>query len=322
LLGTGLSSVAVHADPVAGAYLNVPWAVGGERIEVDGSRGWYAGQWPTIPVAGLRIWDSRTAWLNIQPTSNVFDFSRLDAFVAKAQAFGTQEIVLVLGGTPRWAATRVSATDAPWMGPGSASAPRSVESWRKFVGAVASRYAGRISAYEIWNEPNSSTFWSGTQEQWAQLIVSASQEIRVADPKARILASGFLLKRSGETKSLQPWLGALFDAGCDECIDAVSVHWYPRAKTSPSVVSGAVRRIKAMAQSMGLSREVWITETNVVAGACFPAFKQREEALRLAESLRVSGARRAYWYAWTDLDPCGSLPLQSGTPAARVVAGH
>ena len=248
LLGTGQSSVAVHADPVTGAYLNVPWAVGGERIEVDGSRGWYSGQWQTIPVAGLRIWDSRTAWLNIQPTSNVFDFSRLDAFVAKAQAFGTQEIVLVLGGTPRWAATRVSETDAPWMGPGSASAPRSVESWRKFVGTVASRYAGRISAYEIWNDQILQHFGPGTQEQWAQLIVSASKEIRVSDPKARILASGFLLKRSGETKSLRPRPRVLFDAGCDECIDAVSVHWYPRAKTSPSFVSGRVVPIATRGQ--------------------------------------------------------------------------
>jgi hypothetical protein len=48
-------------------------------------------------------------------------------------------VLLVLGATPRWAASSVSSVDAPWLGPGSASPPRHPRQWPRFVAAVAPR---------------------------------------------------------------------------------------------------------------------------------------------------------------------------------------
>ena len=72
--------------------------------------------------------------------------------------------------------------------------------WREYVRAVATRYKGRIAAYEIWNEPGPGPAAAadeelasrrGTPADFAAVVSAASDEIRAADPNALIVGSGF-----------------------------------------------------------------------------------------------------------------------------------
>jgi hypothetical protein len=74
--------------------VHIPWAIGGDRIERDGTGINHPGEWPDFEVDAIRLWDTRTAWLNPE-----------------------------LWGTPVWAAQTLSGSDAAWLGPGSASPP-------------------------------------------------------------------------------------------------------------------------------------------------------------------------------------------------------
>jgi len=160
--------------------------VGGPRIEPDGRLVQFPGDWPEQRVDGLRLWDTRTAWLNLEPVDDGWEFAHLDALVAKAEGRGVTRITLVLAGTPRWAATRVSDADAPWLGPGSAAPPRDIAQWQEFTAKVAERYRGRIDAYEVWNEPLSAEFFNGTPEEWALSGIGAAAEIRRQFPTRSI----------------------------------------------------------------------------------------------------------------------------------------
>jgi len=214
--------------PAGGVSLNIPWAVGGPRIEPDGRLVLFPGDWPEQRVDGLRLWDTRTAWLNLEPVDDGWEFAHLDALVAKAEGRGVTRITLVLAGTPRWAATRVSDADAPWLGPGSAAPPRDIAQWQEFTATVAERYRGRIDAYEVWNEPLSAEFFNGTPEEWALLVATAAAEIRRQDPAADILASGFVLNSAADLADLGPWLSALAGSGAVQLgLTGLSVHWYP-----------------------------------------------------------------------------------------------
>ncbi|MHB1163612.1 MAG: cellulase family glycosylhydrolase [Candidatus Nanopelagicales bacterium] len=297
--------------------LTVPWAIGGIRYEADGTLVDFPGEWPTVPFGSLRIWDSRTAWLNIEPRNGTWDFSRLDQFVAKSRARGVADISLVLGGTPRWAAAQVRPMDAHWMGPGSASPPRRMSDWAEFVTAVAQRYRGRITSYEIWNEPNNVTFWSGTRAQWSRLVDVAAQRIRAADPSATIVASGFRMTGRRDVAGIGPWLDALGAAGVD--IDAVSFHWYPQAGSDTAVLADVVRATRARARAAGLPGDVWVTEANVRRGQGLPAAGQRRAVAALSDAARAGGAARLTWYAWTDLGPPDVMLIHPGTPAARAI---
>lgn len=300
-----------------GIGISVPWAIGGERIERDGSRRWFPGEWPTVPVSVVRVWDSRTAWLNIEPSRGVFDFRRLDAYVAKAESRGAS-VLLVLGGTPRWTAHQVRVTDAPWMGPGSASPPASFDDWSRFVSAVASRYSGRIAAYEVWNEPNSKTFWSGTPGQYGLLVQVASSAIRAADPDAQVLASGFMVGDQSGVEQLAPWVAALGSSGA--AVDAVSLHWYPRAGSEPMAVRGAVRAFRSLLGGQGLGgAPIAVTEMNVRGGSGLPAAAQRRWVVTLQRELEFLGVAPIVWYAWTDLGPPNLIQFQPGSPGAQAL---
>ena len=61
------------------------------------------------------------------------------------------------------------------------AANRLCRKWRAFCAAVAERYQGRVSAYQIWNEPNLSREW-GDQipdaARYVELLAVCSGAIR------------------------------------------------------------------------------------------------------------------------------------------------
>jgi hypothetical protein len=102
--------------------------------------------WPLVDFRIWRTWDSGITWATIQPSRGVFDWSWMDAEVAKAR-LKTQVVVFTLGQTPRWAS---SGPDVPSVyGNGLGSPPANNADWRTFVDALARRYRGTIVAYEV-----------------------------------------------------------------------------------------------------------------------------------------------------------------------------
>jgi len=300
--------------------LNVPWAVGGLRADESGEISEYGGDWPTVPVASLRVWDSRTAWLDVEPARGDFAFGHLDAIVDKAEAKGAGDILLVLAGTPAWAASRALATDAFWMGAGSASMPSNLDFWREYVTKVAQRYAGRITAYEIGNEPNLLTFWNGTPAQYGTLVTTAAQAIRAADPSAMILASGGLVRGSADVPRLAQWLAPLKPLADANAIDGIALHFYPKARSlrsSPTVLTSMVRVLK----SLGLDRlPRWITEINVTDGASLSSAGQAKAVDDLVAQTQTAGFERLYWYAWTDISSGTMIRFQPQTEGEHALA--
>jgi hypothetical protein len=302
--------------PVAALGLNIPWAVGGDRIERDGTRGIFGGEWPNVEFRGLRLWDTRTAWLNLQPARDQWNFSQLDALVQKAADNGVSDVTLVLAGTPRWAASTVAPTDAAWMGPGSASMPTTLDDWRTYVDTVVRRYPGRITSYEIGNEPNLLTFWSGTPEQYAQYVLTAAQAIRAADPNATILVNGALVRGKSDLPAIGTWLAPLAALGGANAVDAVSVHFYPMA----SKLADNDAMLSAMNDQLDAAGwgdvPRWITEVNIRSGSAMLSGDQKEAVQALAEQMIGNGYERAYWYAWTDLGSLDLIQFQPFTPGS------
>ncbi|MDP2287931.1 MAG: cellulase family glycosylhydrolase [Actinomycetota bacterium] len=301
-----------------GVNLNIPWAIGGLRIERDGTKRVHPGEWPTVPVASVRIWDARTAWLNIEPANDQWDFTRLDAFVEKAEAKGVKNILMTLGGTPMWAAKQQKATDAPWLGKGSASPPKRWADWAEFVQKVAQRYQGRIHGYEIWNEPNSLTYWSGSNEEWSELTGIASREIAKADPEAQIVIGAFATSPTKTLNKIAPMLDALKPQEATATPTAISIHWYPTRKNLPAGVSAIATQVRQAAEKAGIKNlPLWITEMNLRDGASLSAKNQQAAMQSMTDSASAGGIQRSWWYAWTDLGPNNLIQIYEGTPAAR-----
>ncbi len=298
--------------------LGVPWTVG----LANDTGGHDVGEWPPFPVSALRLWDSRTTWRDLQPAPRTWRFGALDAALAAAAAHGTSDVTLVLAGTPQWASVRTTAEDAPWIGPGSASPPRDLVAWQEYVTAVAERYRGRITSYEIGNEPNLRTFWNGTPGEWAAYVAVAASAIHAADPDATVVASVGLVRRARDLRSIAVWAAT---AAVSPHVDVLAIHAYPTRGTLAAMPGLLVRARSVLDAAGAQGRPAWVTEVNVSDGSSLPDAGQRAVVRRLTRSIADAGYARGYWYAWTALGPADLIQLSPGAPAAgtlqRLAAG-
>jgi hypothetical protein len=278
-------------------------------------------RWPDIPFGSIRLWDARVNWPNLEPRKGQWDFVRLDEFVAWAES-RRMEVVLPLGVTPRWASSRPDEPGA--YGPGLAAEPVDIESWRSYVSKVSQRYRGRIAAYEIWNEANTKPFFSGTPQSLAQLTLAASEEVRRADPSARVIApSGVGLD------ARVAWPSQILGLGVAQAVDAASFHTYHGGQP-PETMIEPLLKLKALNKAAGFGAvPMWNTEFGYWMSndrASWAEFERRNELseqtaadymprdLLLAAAL---GFQRFFWYSWDD-SKMGLL--EPGTFAHRRIA--
>lgn len=291
--------------------------------------GWNAGLQSMRPLGAnyYRLWDMKVAWRDVNPAPGVFDFSILDQRVAQVESWGGKPI-MVLGLTPQWAAADPSAGDPRW-GAGTASPPADIESWRSYVRAIVQRYGGRIGAYEIWNEANLQTFWTGSPQQMADMVRVATDEIGGTSIKLAPSVTTRLRSGGDFTAALVSALPASVMAK----LDAWSIHTYPSADAGPSVPQACEQRVddiigwqrKLIAASNGnfaYLKPVWDTEVNY--GLAGPGARPRtvwsdaDGAALLNctyQDSRALGIAVTAWYEYTasDYDLLG-VQMNPGTP--------
>jgi hypothetical protein len=108
-----------------------------------------------------------------------YDWTNLDRIVDQAQQHGLKLIV------------RVSQDpDRPfWAG----NPPENAGHFADFLAAMASRYQGRIQAYQVWNEPNLAREWGGRRPDpvgYARLLKTAYSAIKGVDPNTTVITAG------------------------------------------------------------------------------------------------------------------------------------
>ncbi len=111
-----------------------------------------------------------------------YDWSRVDWIVAECNKLGLDLLVRV-DHQPQWVGGNF-----PTNGP-----PDNYADLGDFLYAMASRYKGRIRAYEVWNEPNLAREWGGrppNAAQYVALLREAYRRIKQADPNAMVVSAG------------------------------------------------------------------------------------------------------------------------------------
>jgi hypothetical protein len=159
---------------------------------------------------------------------------------------------------------------------------------------VVSRYKGHIQAYEIWNEPNLTGFWSGSTDQMLTLTREASQIIRNIDPKALVVSP------SATTAAGIPWLTEFLKKGGGPYVDVIGFHFYVEPQFPPEEMVPLIQRVRHVLVENGVAdKPVWNTETGWLPPAIFDS--EELAAAFLARAYLVvwaAGVQRFYWYAW------------------------
>jgi hypothetical protein len=143
--------------------------------------------------------------------------------------------------------------------------------WARFVNATAARYAGQVSAWEMWNEPDFSLFWSGSVADYARLLKVGYLAAKAADPSATVLVGGMMYwewtNRNGVEHSwLRSFLSQL-DTDLSRVangyyFDGIPWHWYSRAS---DVYWRTLSARSLLAQHGIAGKAMWVNEANAPA---------------------------------------------------------
>jgi hypothetical protein len=240
--------------------------------------------WPPDRFGTLRLWDSGTSWTSLEPVRGVWNWQPLDTWVAAAEQHGVHDILLTLGQTPGWASSNPD--DVNYVGAGAPAPPTDIQDWRDYITAVAQRYQGRIRYYEIWNEPNDPTYYTGTVVELAQLTAEAYSILKAVDPANTVVSPAAYLPG---------YLDQLLQAGVGSNVDMIAFHFY---QTPPENTAAAIANVRLVIARNGAGAiPLWDTEgasgDNTVPEDLAAAYLVRKYLVDLA-----FGSIRYDWYAW------------------------
>jgi hypothetical protein len=241
--------------------------------------------WPTARFGTLRLWDSGTSWTSLEPLQGVWNWEPLDIWVAAAEQHGVEDILLTLGQTPPWASTNPD--DVNYIGAGAPAPPTDNQYWRDYVTAVAQRYKGRIRYYEIWNEPNDPTYYTGSVDELEELTAEAYSILKSVDPGNTVLSPA---------PYVPGYLDQLLQAGMAQNVDMIAYHFY---ETPPEATAQAIANVNLVMAAHGVSAmPLWATEgasgdNTTAPESLAAAYLVRKYLVHLA-----FGSIRFDWYAW------------------------
>ena len=241
-----------------------------------------ASQLDRVKAAGLGWVRIDFIWAVVEPRKGKYDWRVYDAIAAAAKARGLQ-VFATIAYTPAWA------TDGPEL----TGVPRNPDDWRRICFRAAKRYRGKITYWGLWNEPNLKRFWSGSRDQYIDVILRVGADaIHSGNPAAQV-GGPELAHLVSDGAVWYDWLRqSLLEAG--DKLDFITHHLYDndgnRDVTSkltdgtlfgdhPSRWNLLPPSVREVLESTGWTgKPVWLTETGW-------------------ESARVGESRQAGYYA-------------------------
>lgn len=239
------------------------------------------------------------AWADTEKEKGVYDFSRYDRLLEDTRQRGLR----VLG---------CIAFDNKLYGPVREADGRAA--YARFAAALAARYKEHRILWEIWNEPNTMTFWGkhgkkGNTEQYATeytaLVKEAAPAMRKADPGCFIMG--------GSVSCLWPpsylWTESCFKQGILQSgIDAWSVH--PYGFKSPEEYPENYAKVRKLMEQYGAPKDFPLLNSErgyplkkAEGWAGGPeSLANQFQAWHLVRQYLVDmlcGVRLTNWYEWT-----------------------
>lgn len=164
---------------------------------------------------------SRPWWIGAPDDPARWD--RYDKHVERFLAL-SPHVQIQLEGTPEWAAITPQRYQSAGKSRPQMTPPDNAK-YQDLVRRIATKYAGRVDGWEIWNEQNHQTFWMGTREEFSTFFNAVVPVIRECDPKAKIIIGGLAGTSSGY---VDQDAAEMVRAGCTRKADFFGFHPYAR----------------------------------------------------------------------------------------------
>jgi len=170
-------------------------------------------------------------WREMEVGKGIFDWGVADRVVEALEGFS---IIALVDSPPPWAQAE-GPTNSP---------PDNYRDLGDFLYALASRYRGRIEAYQIWREPNLASQWGPPNAaEYVALLRVAYLNIKAADPEALVISAGLAPTETGLPVAIPDdlFLDQIYQTGGRRYFDLLGVN-APGFKAPPEVSPEEVAR--------------------------------------------------------------------------------
>ncbi|MGH9928049.1 MAG: beta-1,4-xylanase [Pyrinomonadaceae bacterium] len=249
------------------------------------------GEIKMLSEAGLRWVRMDIKWDSTETQPGRYDFSAYDRLTAALKPFNIRTLFILDYGNPLYdngAPPRTEATR---------------QAFARWAVAAAKHFAGRGALWEVYNEPNHSTFWppQPNAQEYVALALAVGRAFRGSVPDEKLIGPA--------TSEIDfDFLESCFKAGLLEYWSAVSIHPYRRS--DPETAAQDYCRLRDMIKVYeGVqSREIQIISSEWGYSSVWRGLNEENQSQLLARTWLTNVANNislSIWYDWRDdgLDP-------------------
>jgi hypothetical protein len=264
-----------RADRAAQAHVAAATPLGGVNIAGVSSNSSLAGVDREIALArALHAKVVRTVvpWSTLEPDGpgqiEPRALAIVDRLVSDAAADNIK-VVAIADSAPCWASSAPASLLRKCVpgisGKANAWPPTNPATYASFVAYLAQRYGTRLTAIEVWNEPDQANelYFAGPEkpQHYAAVLRAAYPAIKQANPNVLVLA-GSMVSANGV------FLRALYAAGIKGYYDGLAVHYY-------TLTLASLRSIHEVQVANGDTTPLWLDEFGW--SSCWPRYKIQQE---------------------------------------------
>ena len=185
-------------------------------------------------------------WEDIEPVEGKFDFAKYDNIVGLLRNKGIH-ILGILHYSTNWASAC-----GKWNCP-----PKDNKIFVNYASKVIQRYKDQVKHWELWNEPDSATYWEKQDglKSYCILLKEVYLAAKQVDPECKILNGG-IANGLGS-------INHLYDNGAKDYFDILNIHFFQTPLHSGSikaVASYPKLAYKIMQRNGDGGKDIWITE--------------------------------------------------------------
>jgi len=200
--------------------------------------------------AGVTTVDFEASWPRLDQdessgSKQTYDWHHADRLVRASEARGMR-VTFLLTQTPDWVHPYLQETvankdDRTWY---AAKGSTELQHWSNFVRDVVERYRGRVTHYEIWNEPNLVDFWKPRPDvnEYIPLLREAYLSAKKTDPDAKIVFGGLSKNDLGYLNEYYRVINVSYPeaASHDYFFDVLGVHPYSNDRSPDRYTPDAI----------------------------------------------------------------------------------
>lgn len=240
--------------------------------------------YPFLKDSGVKHARCQTGWMKTEKEKGVYDFNWLDEIVDDLARIGIKAWLSLSFGNPlytpceeyaeAWKKAKAEGSMVPGWGRGYVGevplyhGEEAMTGWLNYVKACAEHFKGRVSHWEVWNEPEA--FWClngekmrlklGVKEvarDYVEFVRQTAEAVRSAIPDAKIIAD---VAQTGTT-----YIRELGKNGIEDIIDIFSYHFY--GNTPEAFIQQRVNHARANICRKGSRKiEFWQGESGRASG--------------------------------------------------------